>query len=145
MTLRTLVGTALLAEHLSDPNWVVLDCRHDLFNPEAGRAEYEKSHIPGARFMHMDRDLAGPKNGTNGRQPLPDAATLAAKLGAAGLGAGEQVIAYDAQEGTNASRLWWMLRWLGHDSVAVLDGGWPKWVEEQRHCTAVVPHPRPNT
>ena len=143
--LRTLVGTAALADHLDDPLWVVVDCRHDLLRPEAGRAGYANSHIPGARFMHLDHDLAGPKTGTNGRHPLPDAASFAAKLGAAGIGAGTQVIAYDAQEGVNASRLWWMLRWMGHDSVAVLDGGWPKWVEEQRPCTAVVPHPRPNT
>ncbi len=141
--LRTLGGTAAPAGHLGEPDWVVLDCRHDLFRPEAGRAEYGKSHIPGARFMHMDDDLAGPKTGTNGRHPLPDAASFAAKLGAAGIGAGTQVIAYDAQEGTNASRLWWMLRWLGHDSVAVLDGGWPKWVREQRPSTAELPHPRP--
>ena len=144
MDLRTLVSTAVLAEHLHDPDWVVLDCRHDLLKPEAGRAEYEKSHIPGARFMHLDRDLAGPKTGTNGRHPLPDAATFAAKLGAAGISAGIQVIAYDAQEGTNASRLWWMLRWLGHDAVAVLDGGWPKWVREKRPCTDAVPRPLPS-
>ena len=144
MTLRTLVSTADLAEHLRDPDWVVLDCRHDLSKPETGGAEYEKSHIPGARFMHMDRDLAGPKTGTNGRHPLPDAAAFAAKLGAAGIGAEKQVIAYDAQEGTYASRLWWMLRWLGHASVAVLDGGWPKWVREQRPCTAEVSHPLPS-
>lgn len=144
MALRTLVSTAVLAEHLRDPGWVVLDCRHDLSRPEAGRAEYEKSHIPGARVMHMDRDLAGPKTGTNGRHPLPDAASFAAKLGAAGISVGKQVIAYDAQEGTNASRLWWMLRWLGHESVAVLDGGWPKWDREKRPCSAEVPHPLPS-
>ena len=142
MALRTLVSAAVLAEHLRDPGWVVVDCRHDLFKPEAGRAEYDKSHIPGARFMHMDRDLAGAKTGTNGRHPLPDAAAFAAKLGAAGIVAETQVIAYDAQDGTNASRLWWMLRWLGHDSVAVLDGGWPKWVREKRPCAAEVPRPR---
>ena len=139
MPLRTLVSTEILAEHLRDPDWVVLDCRHDLLKPEAGRTEYEKSHIPGARFMHLDRDLAGPKTGTNGRHPLPDAASFAAKLGAAGIGAGNQVIAYDAQEGTNASRLWWMLRWLGHESVAVLDGGWPKWAMENRPRSAELP------
>lgn len=141
MIYRTLVSTAVLAEHLADPDWVVLDCRHDLFKPEAGRAEYEKSHIPGARFMHMDHDLAGARTGANGRHPLPDATAFAAKLGAAGIGAGTQVIAYDAQDGTNASRLWWMLRWAGHDAVAVLDGGWPKWAREERPSTAEMPHP----
>jgi len=143
-TLRTLVSTEVLAEHLSDPDWVLLDCRHDLFKPEAGGAEYGKAHIPGARFMHMDHDLAGPKTGRNGRHPLPDAAVFAAKLDAAGIGAGTQVIAYDAQDGTNASRLWWMLRWAGHDAVAVLDGGWPKWAREHRPCSAE-PTRRPPT
>jgi len=136
--LRTLVSTTMLAEHLTDTDWVVVDCRHDLFKPEAGLAEYGNSHIPRARFMHLDRDLAGPKTEKNGRHPLPDAASFAAKLGAAGIGAGRHVIAYDAQDGANAARLWWMLRWLGHESVAVLDGGWPKWVRENRPCTAEV-------
>ena len=140
--LRTLVSTAALAEHLGDPDWVVLDCRHDLLNPEAGRADYHKSHMPGARFMDLDRDLAGPKTGANGRHPLPDAAAFAAKLGEAGIGAAIQVIAYDSQDGANAARLWWMLRWLGHESVAVLDGGWPKWIRENRPCTAEMPRPR---
>ena len=87
--LRTLVSTEALAEHLRDPDWVVLDCRHDLLKPEAGRAGYEKSHIPGARFMHLDRDLSGPKTGTNGRHPLPDPAVFARTLGAAGVDAGQ--------------------------------------------------------
>src|SRR3989304_6346024 len=110
--LRTLVGTAALADHLDDPLWVVVDCRHDLLRPEAGRAGYANSHSPGARFMHLDHDLAGPKTGTNGRHPLPDAASFAAKLGAAGIGAGTQGIAYDAQEGVHASRPGRMLRWV---------------------------------
>jgi thiosulfate/3-mercaptopyruvate sulfurtransferase len=139
MAFTTLVGTAVLAEHLPDPDWVVIDCRHDLFKPEAGRADYDRSHIPGARFMQLDRDLSGPKTGTNGRHPLPDPAVLADKLGAAGVGSATQVIAYDAQDGVNAARLWWLLRWLGHDSVAVLDGGWPKWLRESRPVNAAIP------
>ena len=143
MTLDTLAVPSLLAEHLSDPDWIVIDCRHDLFKPDAGRAEYDRSHIPGARFMHVDRDLSGAKTGKNGRHPLPDPAAFCAILGAAGVTRGKQVVAYDAQDGTNAARLWWMLRWLGHDAVAVLDGGWPKWVREGRPGTAEVPHPSP--
>jgi len=141
MAFTTLVGTAVLAEKLSDPDWVVIDCRHDLFKPEAGRAEYDRSHIPGARFMQLDRDLSGEKTGRNGRHPLPDPVALASRLGAAGVTRGKQVIAYDAQDGMNAARLWWMLRWLGHDAVAVLDGGWPKWVREGRPCNASAPLP----
>ncbi|MGE5794169.1 MAG: sulfurtransferase [Bacteroidota bacterium] len=135
----TLVTTGELAGHLDDPAWVVFDCRHDLAKPDLGRTEYLASHIPGARFMHMDEDLAGPSTGANGRHPLPDPAVFAAKLGAAGVGPQTQVVAYDAQGSVNASRLWWMLRWLGHDAVAVLDGGLGKWLREERPVTAELP------
>jgi thiosulfate/3-mercaptopyruvate sulfurtransferase len=135
----TLVTTGELAGHLDDAAWVVFDCRHDLAKPDLGRTEYLASHIPGARFMHMDEDLAGPATGGNGRHPLPDPSVFAAKLGAAGVGPDTQVVAYDAQGGVNASRLWWMLRWLGHDAVAVLDGGLGKWRREERPVTAELP------
>jgi len=150
----TLVTTETLAAHLDDPRWIVFDCRHDLARPDVGREAYLKSHIPGARFMHMDEDLAGPLTGSNGRHPLPDPATFAAKLGAAGVGRDSQVVAYDAQGGASAARLWWMLRWLGHDAVAVLDGSLGKWRREERPETAALPritsarfepHPRPDT
>ena len=138
----TLVTTDELARHLDDAAWVVFDCRHDLAKPGLGRAEYLQAHIPGARFMHMDEDLAGPMTGKNGRHPLPDSAVFAAKLGAAGVGPDTQVVGYDAQGAVNASRLWWMLRWLGHDAVAVLDGGLGKWLREERQVTAELPRPR---
>ena len=149
----TLVSTEALAAHLDDPRWIVFDCRHDLARPDAGREEYLKSHVPGARFMHMDEDLAGPLTGRNGRHPLPDPAAFAAKLGTAGVGPDSQVVACDAQGGVSAARLWWMLRWLGHDAVAVLDGGLAKWLREERLETATLPRvtparfeprPRPN-
>jgi thiosulfate/3-mercaptopyruvate sulfurtransferase len=139
----TLVSTEILAAHLDDPRWIVFDCRHDLARPDAGRAEYLKSHIPGARFMHMDEDLAGPPTGANGRHPLPDPAVFAAKLGATGVAPDSQVVAYDAQGGVSAARLWWMLRWLGHDAVAVLDGGFGKWLREERPETAALPRVAP--
>ena len=141
MGYTTIVSTEVLAGHLDDPAWVVIDCRHDLMKPDAGAAAYAKSHIAGARFMRLDSDLAGAKTGTNGRHPLPDPHAFAAVLGAAGVQAHTQVVAYDAQEGVNASRLWWMLRWVGHDAVALLDGGWPKWLAEERPCSAEVPPP----
>src|SRR5262245_61630343 len=137
----TLVTADELARHLDDPRWVVFDCRHDLAQPGLGRAEYLQAHIPGARFMHMDEDLAGPMTGTNGRHPLPDPALFAAKLGAAGVGPDTQVVAYDAHGAVNASRLWWMLRWLGHDAAAVLDGGIGKWLGEARPVTTELPRP----
>jgi len=140
---RTLVGTDELARHLGDPGWVLFDCRHDLARPGLGRTEYLAAHIPGARFLHMDEDLAGPATGANGRHPLPDPAGFAAKLGAAGVGPGTQVVAYDAQGSVNAARLWWMLRWLGHDAVAVLDGGLGKWLREERPVTDELPRAQP--
>jgi thiosulfate/3-mercaptopyruvate sulfurtransferase len=139
----TLVSTDELARHLDDPRWVIFDCRHDLAQPGLGRAEYLQAHLPGARFTHMDEDLAGPTTGKNGRHPLPDPAVFAAKLGAAGVGPDTQVVAYDAQGGVNASRLWWMLRWLGHDAAAVLDGSLGKWLREKRLVTAELPRPTP--
>ena len=137
----TLVSTAELAAHLADPAWLVFDCRHDLAKPESGAQEYASAHIPGARFMHLDRDLSAPATGRNGRHPLPDPQAFARILAAAGVDANKQVVAYDAQTGVYAARLWWMLRWLGHENVAVLDGGYAKWTQEVRPVSSVVPQP----
>jgi thiosulfate/3-mercaptopyruvate sulfurtransferase len=126
----TLVNVSELKAHLSDPGWCVLDCRHDLIDVELGRRQYAQGHIPGAQFAGIDDDLSGPKTGTNGRHPLPDRGQLAAKFGAWGIGNDTQVVAYDASGGQFAVRLWWLARWLGHDKVAVLDGGWPLWLAE---------------
>lgn len=123
----TLVSVDELARHLDDPEWVVCDCRHDLAQYEAGRRAFEEAHIPGARFVHLDEDLSGPKTGLNGRHPLPHPLTLALRLGALGIDSAKQVVAYDASGGCYAARLWWMLRWVGHAGVAVLDGGWQSW------------------
>jgi thiosulfate/3-mercaptopyruvate sulfurtransferase len=139
----TLVSTEVLALHLDDPGWVVFDCRHDLADPGRGRREYAQSHVPGARFLHLDEDLSSPKTGTNGRHPLPDFGALAATLARAGVGPESQVVAYDAQGGMVAARLWWLLQGLGHEGVAVLDGGWSKWISEGRPQSADVPAPEP--
>lgn len=139
----TLVTTDELFAHLDDPDWIIFDCRHELTNPDAGSREYAKSHIPGARFLHMDEDMSAPLTGTNGRHPLPDPEVFARKLGAAGVDRTKQVIAYDAHGANYAARLWWMLRWLGHDAVAVLDGGWGKWLREERPESSDVPQPAP--
>ncbi|QEL64275.1 thiosulfate sulfurtransferase [Oryzomicrobium terrae] len=122
-----LLSVAGLAAQLSDPALRVVDCRHDLANPAAGEAAYGVGHIPGAVFAHLDRDLSGAMNGRNGRHPLPEAATLAARLGLLGIGPETRVVAYDDGPGMFAARLWWLLRWLGHDRVAVLDGGLAAW------------------
>jgi len=122
-----LVSVAELAAHTEDPGWRVFDCRHDLQNVEYGIQAYAKGHIPGALFLHLDRDLSAEKTGRNGRHPLPEIAAFAARMSACGVGPATQVVAYDNESGIFASRLWWMLRWLGHGKVAVLDGGLPGW------------------
>lgn len=131
----TLVDTSTLAEHLDDPRWVVIDCRFSLTDPEAGRRAYAVGHIPGARYAHLNEDLSGTVLPTSGRHPLPPPQALAARFGAWGITAGRQVLAYDDSFGAIAARLWWMLRWLGHREVAVLDGGLPKWTREGRSMT----------
>lgn len=127
MSLPPLVDCATLAAHLADPAWRVFDCRHQLADPAAGERAYLAGHLPGARFLHLDRDLSGPLTGSNGRHPLPDPHRLAATLAAAGVTRDCRVVAYDDAGGAFASRLWWLLRWLGHGEVAVLDGGIQAW------------------
>jgi thiosulfate/3-mercaptopyruvate sulfurtransferase len=124
----TLVDVPLLAAHLADPNWLIVDCRFDLANPAAGERAFETSHIPGAVYAHLDRDLAAPITPSTGRHPLPAPDTFAATLSRWGVTASTQLIAYDADNGMYASRLWWMLRWVGHEAAAVLDGGFKAWV-----------------
>jgi thiosulfate/3-mercaptopyruvate sulfurtransferase len=141
----TLVSTGALAARLSDPGWIVFDCRHDLAEPAAGERAYRESHIPGARFLHLDRDLAGPVTGRNGRHPLPDPGVLAEKLGRFGVREQSQAVAYDAHGGMYAARAWWLLRWLGHENVAVLDGGWQRWIAEQRPVSREIPAAMPGT
>jgi thiosulfate/3-mercaptopyruvate sulfurtransferase len=139
---KLLVTPEELARHLDDPDWIVIDTRHDLSNPDHGPRVYGEGHIPGAYFMHVDHDLAGPRTGKNGRHPLPDLEAFARKLNERGVGPGKQVVVYDDMAGNYSVRLWWMLRWLGHESVAILDGGYPLWVKEGRPVTQAVPAPR---
>ncbi|MCC7181588.1 MAG: sulfurtransferase [Acidobacteria bacterium] len=126
----TLIRPADLAPHLADPRWVIVDCRFDLANPSWGEEQYVAGHIPGARYAHLDRHLSGTKTGTNGRHPLPTVEQMATTFGALGIAPDTQVVAYDADSGMYAARLWWMLRFLGHDAVAVLDGGFARWLAE---------------
>lgn len=127
----TVISAAELAPHVGDARWVILDCRHDLLDPDAGRAAYDSGHIAGAQFANIDTDLSGAKTGADGvfrgRHPLPERADLVATLRGWGVGDDSQVVAYDAHGGMFAARLWWLLRWLGHRAVAVLDGGLPAW------------------
>jgi thiosulfate/3-mercaptopyruvate sulfurtransferase len=133
----TLVSTGELAANLA--KWRVFDCRHDLFKPELGEQQYKEGHIPGALFASLDRDLSGRKTGTNGRHPLPEPQDFEKWLEHTGLTPKDQVVCYDAGPGAMAARLWWMLRWIGHDKVAVLDGGFAKWTKEGRAVSVDVP------
>ena len=146
MTFTTLISAAELAQHVFDHDWVVLDCRHDLTKPEAGRLAFAEGHIPNAQFAHLDQELAGEKVGADGtfrgRHPLPDRAAFIANLRRWGISENTQVVAYDAHGGMFAARLWWMLKWLGHDAVAVLDGGLPAWLT---HGMFVSTEPSPRT
>jgi thiosulfate/3-mercaptopyruvate sulfurtransferase len=127
MTFTTLVSCAELAQHLDDPRWVVVDCRHQLNDPDWGERSYREAHLAGARFLHLDRDLSSPLTGNNGRHPLPDPARLAQRLRDIGLNADSQLVVYDHVGGGMAARLWWLARWLGHSQVALLDGGFGAW------------------
>ncbi len=122
-----LIEPAHLAPHLDDPQWAVIDCRFELARPQWGREAWSAGHIPHALYAHLDDDLSGPRSATSGRHPLPQVAVLAATLGRFGIDATVQVIAYDQSTGAFAARLWWLLRWLGHRRVAVLDGGFAAW------------------
>ncbi len=136
----TLIDAATLHAHLDDPRWVVVDCRFSLMDTEAGHRAYRESHLPGARYVHLDEDLSGSITPATGRHPLPDPVRLARKLGDRGIGPGTQVVAYDDLGGMlAAARLWWVLRWLGHEAVAVLDGGFPAWRRAGLPLTAELP------
>jgi len=125
---NTIISSAALSA--APPHWVIIDCRHNLADPLAGQRAYEAGHIPGAFFLHLDYDLAGPNTGKNGRHPLPNPDELARKLMNLGVGPETQVVAYDDAGGAYAARLWWLLRWMGHETVAVLDGGFSQWLAD---------------
>src|ERR1700737_3543816 len=141
----TLISPAELAAHLGDPAWVIVDCRHNLADVDASERAFRAAHLPGAQFMHMDRDLSGARTGVNGRHPLPRVADLVATFSRAGIDDSRQVIAYDQNNGMWASRLWWLLQWLGHRAAAVLDGGLDRWIAEGHLLTAEEPPVRPAT
>jgi thiosulfate/3-mercaptopyruvate sulfurtransferase len=127
-TARTAAATLSATTPVTLPDWLLIDCRFNLGNTAAGEAAWQAGHIPGALYAHLDRELSGPKTGHNGRHPLPSPAALAATLGTWGLRPHTQVVAYDDAGGMFAARLWWLLRWVGHEAVQVLDGGLSAWL-----------------
>ncbi len=136
MDYKTLISPADLHSHLNDPNWVIVDCRFWLDDTEKGRRDYLEAHIPGALYAHVDEDLSAPVvPGETGRHPLPPVDDFSAKLGSWGIDSEVQVVVYDDKGGAIASRLWWMLKWMGHGAAAVLDGGWPAWLREELPTT----------
>lgn len=146
MAFTTLISSAEVAAHLDDPDWAVVDCRFALAEPAKGRRDYLAAHIPGAVYAHLDEHLSAPViPGVTGRHPLPAVAELSARLGAWGIDERVQVVIYDDAGGMVAGRLWWMLRWLGHDAVALLDGDWRRWRAEGRATHAGVENRAPRT
>lgn len=130
MSFRTLISADDLKALLgSGQPCVVIDCSHDLVDTALGERQWREGHVPGSHHLHLDRDLSGAKTGRNGRHPLPERAAFAATIGRLGVTPQTQVVALDRQGGPYAARLWWMLQWLGHDAVAVLDGGLQAWRE----------------
>ena len=129
MAFTTLIEAHVLERLLGEAGSgiVVLDCRFDLKNPSAGRSAYLAGHIPGARYADLNKDLSAPVSADSGRHPLPTPEAFAATLGRLGIGNDAQVVAYDDAGGSFAARAWWMLRWVGHEAVAVLDGGLRAW------------------
>jgi len=147
MSFLTVISSGDLAGHVDparlDPAWVVCDCRFSLSDTAAGEGAYRAGHIPGARYAHLERDLSGPVSAGSGRHPLPERARLTEVFGRWGISVRTQVVAYDDTGGAFAARLWWLLRWLGHERVAVLDGGWRAWVQEGHPISTRIPSVHP--
>ena len=142
----TLISAQELSRHIDDPAWVIVDCRHDLVNLAFGREAYAAGHLPHALLADMETELSGAKRGADGafrgRHPLPEKEALAAVLRRWGVNPATQVVAYDAHGGMYAARLWWLLRWIGHEAAAVLDGGLPAWQALGHPLSSDPPEPR---
>ncbi|HEY69275.1 MAG TPA: sulfurtransferase [Anaerolineae bacterium] len=152
MEYTTLISVQDLQHHLNDPDWLIVDCRFDLDKPDWSQSAYHEAHIPGAVYVDLDHDLTAPMDGFNGRHPLPSVQDMSALFSRIGINESTQVVAYDDAGGPFAARLWWSLRFLGHDAAAVLDGGIDAWKREgfpmrsgreDRPSSTFQPAPRP--
>ncbi|MVP02554.1 sulfurtransferase [Paenibacillus lutrae] len=137
--MKNIVGLEWLYDHLQDPDLIIADCRFVLGEPWSGRQSYGTDHIPGAFFMDLEDDMSADKREHGGRHPLPDLGTFSMRVSAIGVDASKTVVAYDDQGGAMASRLWWMLRFLGHERVYVLDGGYARWKAAGYPVSSVIP------
>lgn len=143
MPYDTLIGPTALKLHLGDDDWCIIDCRFSLAAPASGYQGYLEGHIPGALYAHLDNDLSAPVRSGTGRHPLPAREVLLDKFSAWGIDSSTQVVVYDTSNGMMAARLWWLLRWMGHCSVALLDGGLTRWQREGNPLTAELAAIRP--
>lgn len=137
----TIASVRELRDRLDDPKLVAIDCRHSLQDFGLGRRLYDEGHVPGAFFAAVEEDLAGPKTGRNGRHPLPDPEVFARFLRGLGVDSDTQIVAYDAGADMFAARCWSLVRWIGHNAVAVLDGGYAEWVQSGYPVTAAPAEP----
>jgi thiosulfate/3-mercaptopyruvate sulfurtransferase len=143
MNHTTLISAEHLIQHLNDPHWIILDCRFSLADADAGFKSYRKGHIPSARYAHLNKDLSSPVTSYTGRHPLPNFSLLAQKLGLWGVDTRSQVVVYDDAGGAFAGRLWWLLRCMGHEKAAVLDGGFNHWLRQGYPVTTALPTIKP--
>jgi thiosulfate/3-mercaptopyruvate sulfurtransferase len=143
MSYTTLISAEHLFQHLDEPHWIIVDCRFSLADADAGGRNYRKGHIPNARYAHLNKDLSSPVTACTGRHPLPDFSVLARKLGLWGVGNRSQVVVYDDTGGAFAGRLWWLLRCMGHENVAILDGGINHWLRRGYAITTDLPTVKP--
>jgi thiosulfate/3-mercaptopyruvate sulfurtransferase len=139
---NTIIAVDELRNHLDDPNFVVIDCRHSLQDFGLGLRLYDQAHVPGAFFASVEDDLSGPRTGKNGRHPLPDPQSLGRFLRELGVDDDTQIVAYDAGGDMFAARCWSLVRWIGHDAVAVLDGGYAAWIARGYPVSAAPSEPR---
>ncbi|MGY6277472.1 sulfurtransferase [Methylomonas sp. MgM2] len=143
MSHTTLISAAELAKHLNKPDWAIFDCRFSLADDSAGAKAYRQGHIPGARYADLNKDLSSPVRSDTGRHPLPDFKVLAKKLGDWGVGNRSQVVVYDDAGGAFAGRMWWLLKTMGHEKVAVLDGGIGYWQKQNLPLVTTLPKIEP--
>ncbi len=139
-----IISTNDLAKHLTDPDWILFDCRFDLAQPAWGEIEFNLAHIPGAVYAHLDHHLSSPITTRSGRHPLPDQDAFTTWLSACGVSDQKQVVVYDQSGGTYAVRLWWLLKYYGHEPVAVLDGGYARWLAEARETNTQTKYQPPS-